>query len=513
MIKNPFDSKIWIFIFVLVGIAMRLALYVIAPPMGGDQAMLGLNIVNRSFAGLIGGLDYQQVAPIGFLWIERAVFEILGMNELAMLLWPTLVSIAALVLFAYWANILLEPTTAAIATGFLATSNFAVRHGVELKPYGGDLFFSLLLFFFATLYLVQQRDRWLACLIAVTPLTFVISYPAVLSAGAIWLALVTTISRQRKRSAALILVFGIVAALSFLCLVLPVTTRQYVVQTQAVQLSYWQQAFAFPPANPLRFIEWFFWVHTGNMFTYPIEGNAPWCAGNFALFVLGVLCWYRSRRGVFFALLLLPFGTTFLAAAMHRYPYGYSARITQHLVPAIILFTSVGLVDLFRRLRLLQQEKRRRLAYGITFSALLLLGIGELIHTQVIFARGTRPETQVRHFVRHVAHDLGDNPTFIQLDPKEALPLMIHWYVKELNQSILTTPLDQLDLVQRSGPVWVVTTSPGPEQKSASEQLMGRASTLDWVLSIPPGKEKLYKSDVCGFYGFAARPPSTMPAD
>ena len=78
----------WLYLFVTVGIVLRLVRYALAMPLWGDEASLALNIVNRGYAGLLHPLDYYQVAPIGFLWSERAVYSHWGMSESAMRLLP-----------------------------------------------------------------------------------------------------------------------------------------------------------------------------------------------------------------------------------------------------------------------------------------------------------------------------------------------------------------------------------------------------------------------------------------
>ena len=95
-------------------------------------------------------MEYIQVAPIGFLWAERAMYQAFGMSEYVMRLIPTVAGVSAVVLFAYWARKILEPLAATIATGVLAVSDLSIRHAVELKPYGVDLFVSLVLLVPAT---------------------------------------------------------------------------------------------------------------------------------------------------------------------------------------------------------------------------------------------------------------------------------------------------------------------------------------------------------------------------
>ena len=61
-----------------------------------DEAMIALNIERRSYAELFGTLDFNQAAPLGFLWLEKAAVQLLGPSELALRLWPLLAGIAAL---------------------------------------------------------------------------------------------------------------------------------------------------------------------------------------------------------------------------------------------------------------------------------------------------------------------------------------------------------------------------------------------------------------------------------
>ena len=118
----------------------------------GDEAAVGINILDRDYRGLLQPLGYGQVAPIGFLWSERAVYQVLGMSELAMRLLPTLAGTAALFVPARWAKVVASPLAAVIAVGILAVGNYPVFRCVELKPYAGDLLASMALLYLATRY-------------------------------------------------------------------------------------------------------------------------------------------------------------------------------------------------------------------------------------------------------------------------------------------------------------------------------------------------------------------------
>ena len=68
-------------------------------PLWEDEAFLCANFINRDFRGLLAPLDFQQVGPILFLWLELAVTRVLGYTELTLRLVPFLASIGSLLLF------------------------------------------------------------------------------------------------------------------------------------------------------------------------------------------------------------------------------------------------------------------------------------------------------------------------------------------------------------------------------------------------------------------------------
>jgi hypothetical protein len=65
-------------IAILVGMALRVVEFVRDRPLWLDEAMLSLNIAARSFARLARPLDYDQSAPIAYLWLERLAVNIAG---------------------------------------------------------------------------------------------------------------------------------------------------------------------------------------------------------------------------------------------------------------------------------------------------------------------------------------------------------------------------------------------------------------------------------------------------
>ena len=87
------------FIIICFGILVRLVQYLFNRSLWADEAVLALNIVNRSYLELLEPLDYEQGAPIGFLILEKLAVQLFGDNEYALRLVPLLSSIICFFLF------------------------------------------------------------------------------------------------------------------------------------------------------------------------------------------------------------------------------------------------------------------------------------------------------------------------------------------------------------------------------------------------------------------------------
>src|ERR671918_1642502 len=81
---------------VLVGVGLRLRTVLLNNSLWLDESGLALNILSRSFAGLLQPLDYSQGAPILFLWLEKLVVVVSGSSsEFAFRLVPLVSGVAS----------------------------------------------------------------------------------------------------------------------------------------------------------------------------------------------------------------------------------------------------------------------------------------------------------------------------------------------------------------------------------------------------------------------------------
>ena len=63
-------------LIICFGILVRVIQYLYNRSLWADEAVLALNIVNRSYLELLQPLDYEQGAPIAFLWVEKLAIQI-----------------------------------------------------------------------------------------------------------------------------------------------------------------------------------------------------------------------------------------------------------------------------------------------------------------------------------------------------------------------------------------------------------------------------------------------------
>ncbi len=104
-----------------------------------DEAMLALNLTERSYVGLSEPLRLLQVAPIGFLWAEKAAIELFGDWDWALRLVPLLAYLTALPLcYVLARRMLVGRARAWLAVAVFANAYAANYYATEVKQYMTD---------------------------------------------------------------------------------------------------------------------------------------------------------------------------------------------------------------------------------------------------------------------------------------------------------------------------------------------------------------------------------------
>jgi len=335
----------WTPVLVLGALAWRTLRYALVFPMWGDEGMLAVNFHDRGFLDLLEPLDYGQVAPPGFLWLELAASKLLGFSEPALRLVPFLAGAAAALLFWWACRKLLDRRAALMAIAVFAASFYPLRYSAEVKPYSLDLLLALAIILAA--WSVYERpasaSRW-AAFAAVASISVWLSYPSIFVSGGacMWLLAYGSDDGRARRWGA-VLAVGVLIGASFVSMY----TLAGSAQRAMAPASYWTAGFP-PISEPWRIPLWALDVHTGMMLAYPNGGHSGGSTVSFVLAVAGGVVLWRSRRPVL-VLLLSPLPLMFVAAALGKYPYGASARVAQHVAPAACMLIGTGIVCVLRK--------------------------------------------------------------------------------------------------------------------------------------------------------------------
>lgn len=139
--------------FLLLGIALRVVVYLQNRSLMLDEANLARNIVEKSGVEFFQSLDYQQYCPPVFLLLTKWSSLTFGVQEWSLKLLPFLGGILLLLLF--WRllqELVVEPVVQGYLLLVLGFSHLAVRYSTELKQYSWDAFLALVLIYMALQY-------------------------------------------------------------------------------------------------------------------------------------------------------------------------------------------------------------------------------------------------------------------------------------------------------------------------------------------------------------------------
>lgn len=159
--------------------------------MSPDEVALALNITDRSWSELLfQPLMYDQVAPPGFLVLQRVSVAIGGDNEAAHRFFPFLFSLASLLLF--WrlsTRYLRQPTVLAARIVFALSPSLILYAGVA-KQYSGDIMVTLFLLLMVLRYHEESITVRGSILVGIAGgIALLLSQPAVLVAFGLGLLL------------------------------------------------------------------------------------------------------------------------------------------------------------------------------------------------------------------------------------------------------------------------------------------------------------------------------------
>ena len=359
------SDLVW-WIIIIIGIILRLRQYIANRSLWLDEASLALNIVGRSFTGLTQPLDFEQGAPLGFLFIEKAVLLVLGNQDYILRLFPLISG-----LFAIYFMYLISKEYIGMP-GLLALSIFVISwtliyYSSELKQYSSDVLMSAGLLYLAFPVIQKEAGRREILLLGVGGvISLWISHPAIFVIASIGLVLaIEYLHRKTFFKLAWILGMGAVWIIDFGVVYL--VSLRYLMGNSYLQ-KFWQPFFM--PLPPWRHVNWFGSAYLGLLGIVDKIGSVP--SWHFALIssillILG-MGWYFVRNRAIAFMLVLPFVFVLLASALQKYPFG--ERLGLFMLPFLFLLMAKGLEQIYL---LLARWNKMASLVACTFFALVLL--------------------------------------------------------------------------------------------------------------------------------------------
>lgn len=386
-------------IFIGIGIVLRVMQFASGRSLWADEAKLALNIIDRSYLELFQVLDYDQVAPIGFLLIEKFFVQLFGATEFALRLFPFLAGIASLFLIYHLAKRYLRPVAVPIAIALFALLSRQIYYTSEIKQYSSDVMIALALVSLIHVSHVshvwqnpamspnQNRGgtpsyRQIFLFAGVGAIAIWLSHPATFILASIALTQIVTQLVQTLREgkpvrlAPWIPVYG-AWAISFMAFYLVSLGAN---SSNDTLLSSWANRRAFPVAFPD--LDWLFYS-LKRFFWKPLDFPKPFFdMVAIAIYLVGSISLYRRRKGVLL-LLTSPLIVTLVAAYLNKYPF-YS-RVIIFLVPFFVLMIAEGLAFLMghpSNLSLSRQNRPRLIR-----SLIGLIAAGVVLYIPAVSAR------------------------------------------------------------------------------------------------------------------------------
>jgi len=343
-------SRRWLvtmLVIVVLGSALRAALYARGVSFWGDEACLLVNVISKTSTELVttrldsAGPNTTQAGPPLFLLAVRA--SVVGWgpappmfvpSEYAARAVPLACSVLSILLCAALARMVLGRTHWAFAAVLLlAFSPPAVAQANNVKQYSGDLAIAAGLLALAVRSRATDGSARGLLLVALTSATTLwISHATAFVFGAISLGFLVTLARSTARERVAWLVGNAIFAGSFIAMYVTSVS----VQTDEYLKHFWLEKF--PPASMLG---WPTWVveNTWELFNY---FHAPIGILLVPPIVIGFVSLKRAGRLPLAIALAGPVGLIFVAAVLRQYPFG-GTRLALFTLPGLAILAAVGL--------------------------------------------------------------------------------------------------------------------------------------------------------------------------
>lgn len=358
-----------------VGIGLRLWHFFGGRSLHADEAKIALNIMERTWPQLFDSLDYDQLAPIGWLLLVKTSNYLFGHLEYSLRLIPLVFGLLSFTVFVQLARQQLGNLATILTIIMFAMVPSLIYFSADVKQYSADVFFSalIMLVFFYLLRTEKLDFSRIAILWSTGAAALLFSHPSIFVLAACGSALVVQkYLRRAQWETFLLVITGVLWLTEFIFLYLLMIETAG--QNFDAMGGFWKGAFAPAPPSSLQDVYWYYNKSKGFFAAFGISAFAL-TAG---ISLLGLVSLMR-KEPYKVAILIGPLAFVLAASALKLYPF--TDRFLLLLAPQFFLALGFG----FQELRTL---------YGFSFRSVCfvfaLLAAEPLAETAINFTK-SRP--------------------------------------------------------------------------------------------------------------------------
>lgn len=475
---------------IVAGAGFRLAEFMHNRSLWMDEAAVGLSILESPLKNLFTDPGNLQCAPPLFLLTQRFIVTALGHSEQALRALLLASGLAALPLFFLVARQYLDRWSSLFALTLFALADHVILYTCEVKPYGLDVFFSLIIYIVGLPLCTNPTLRNALRLGATGIVAAWFSFTSVIVLAGFSLTSLLMQIKSRRFNAIQLIVPALMWGSSWLVM--------YKLQNTPAHLQYfydyWKDYFV--PSDPRLLPEW-----CNREIYHCLSAIGLWSFDDFARFFIAALLsvgvcvqYHKSRWRL--CTLLAPMLLTLIAVGMHHYPI--CDRLILFLVPPAIILccAAMGAASVPVLLR------------AAVAAALLL----QPLATRVILCAAPRDHEEIRSACNYVrSHMLPSDTLYVYWAskfPYRYYSKFAGWSPHAIigsyclgmgaNQELLNTDLNALAKFQR---VWILLSQDSekmPDGQPVREVIVNKLDSFGHRVDLQqyPGAEVLlYETD------------------
>ncbi|WP_321348193.1 glycosyltransferase family 39 protein [uncultured Draconibacterium sp.] len=333
-----------LFLFILLGFFLAVINFFHFRSLWTDEASLALNIVNKPVKELLKPLDYEQVAPIGFLVVEKAFSSIFGDTDWSLRIFPLLVFFPSVYLMYKLASTIFKNKSFALfAAAFFSLSYYPLYYSAEVKQYMVDVFICLSITLSTMLFAKTDGKKYWGVYALIGIISVWVSNISVIllfSAGLYFFY------KNRKKKQNYFAVIKVVGswAISFIIYYFLFVFKH---PSQQFMVDFWSNANAFLPKNILS-TEFYYSLYLKITELYSLLGYREYTIVFCVISLLGLRYLMTAKKEVIF-IVLTPIIIHLLLSYFKFYPF--HARLILYQYPLLIIIFLASIYQLFYLLK------------------------------------------------------------------------------------------------------------------------------------------------------------------